>query len=268
MRLSCAEIRKLCLKPNEAAKPLYARVVTHALSTRLVWYLQDVPGVTANRLTLASLAAALAAVPFFCAMTPLSALAGALCIEIYYVLDAADGQWSRLKKTQTKTGAFFDSLVTYIVEPALFGSIGWGLYNQTGEVGYIALGALTGFAALWLSLLWHARAAIFLYHIQRTDRVTVKNRILPASAAAASGSGPARTAFIWLQRSVTFPYTMNALTLLCVIGFFAQNTGAMHFYLVFTFLAGAGAAVALTTVWIVRGKIDRDWSDVFDIQNP
>ncbi len=77
MSLSYEEVRKLCLKPNEASKPLYARVVTHALSTRIVHLLQDTPGVTANRLTIASLAAALAAVPFFCLMTPLSVLAGA-----------------------------------------------------------------------------------------------------------------------------------------------------------------------------------------------
>lgn len=43
MRLSYREIRKRVLKPDEHVKPWYPRVITHAISTTLIWVFQNNP---------------------------------------------------------------------------------------------------------------------------------------------------------------------------------------------------------------------------------
>ena len=130
MKYSYQEVRKLCLKPDEAIKPVYARYVTHALSTFLIWIFQNV-SLTPNVITLASLVTAFLAIPFFMAMFPVSVFFGALLIELYYVLDAVDGQWARFKNMKSLTGAFFDAIINYAIQPPLLFAIAWGVFSYT-----------------------------------------------------------------------------------------------------------------------------------------
>lgn len=261
MSLSYSDIRSRCLKPDEAIKPLYARVVTHWFSTRFVWLIQGAP-VSPNQLTLVSLTLACASLPFFAHLTPRSALIGALLVEAYYVFDAVDGQWARLTGKKSLTGAFFDYLVNYALQPPLLFAIGWGVYGLTGDAFWLLLGFLAGFSTLWLILIWNLRASVLLSHLAHKGKAPA-GKMAGEDAAAGARQNPLRSAFSWLHKIMVFPWFMNVLTA-CSTAAFVADTATDSFltlsvfqaFLLFYGFGGAGTAVLLTAHWILSKKID------------
>ena len=271
MKLSYAEVRRRCLKPNMAEKPSYGKHVTHFFSTRIVWFLSDF-SVHPDYFTTLSLVLGLLGGVCFWAPSSQAVFLGALLIEAYYVFDAVDGQWARLKKCQTKTGAFFDAIVTYLIQPFLYFSIGWGLYVQTSDHRMIFAGALAAFSILWITLLWHFEAAIFLYFIRRAE--TLKRKappVQPARAVVPKNLSPAKKLFSFCQRSLTFPFTMNCLSAIGVLSllsaFFSfgfPHLLALQFYIVYLATMGCLLAFILTAHWILTKKIDADYTALFE----
>ena len=171
--LTYAEVRRRCLKPNEAEKPLYGRYVTHTISTLIVWLISS-SSVSPNLITLISLVVGLTACWFLYLLTPGSLLLGAILIECYYILDCVDGQWARFKQNQTKTGAFFDIATNYLIQPCLYFAIALGLFNITAELIFVIAGFLAAFTTLWIIIIWHFRASIFLHSIRKAGTIRVK----------------------------------------------------------------------------------------------
>lgn len=258
MTLSYPEIRKLALKPDESTKPLYPRTVTHALSTRLIWLLQKAP-FTPNQITLASLITAFLAIPFFLQMSGVPVLIGAALIETYYVLDAMDGQWARLKNQKSLTGAFFDYLINYAVQPPLLFAIGWGVYSKTENPFFLVLGFTSAFSTLWVSLIWNLRASILLSVLSVHPSAGGHADPLP------SPRSIPRMLFGWFHKSMVFPWFMTVLTLTSLSAFLAEKIFAgsdgrapLHFgfFLYGYGIIGPCVAVALTGYWILTRKLD------------
>ncbi len=270
MKLSYDEVRRRCLKPNMAEKPLYAKHVTHFFSTRLVWMVGENP-VNPNHITTLSLVTGLWAASFFWSPTPGRVLCGAVLLELYYVFDAMDGQLARLQKRSSKTGAFYDSIVTYIVQPALYVSIGWGVYYYTLDALDLVAAFVAAFATLWVTLLWHFQAAIFLYFIKRSKGVKIKAAATAPSPAALFAGSPLKSLFTLLQKSLTFPFTMNLLTAIGIAAFVCELLGgyfplvqALRLYVAYGASAATLIAVVMTTSWITTRKIDSRYASLFE----
>ena len=267
--ISYAETCRRCLKTNIAEKPLYARTVTFFFSTRIVWLL-SVTNVTPNTISYLSLFCGLASAYFILepAVAP-NLMWSAVLLEIYYILDCVDGQLSRLRQNQTKTGAFLDTIITYLVQSALYFALGIGLFYDTGKFYFVLLGAVAAFSTMWISLIWHFRASIFVYFIRRSGGV--KLRPHSAVSADAKKNFPAGLAFSWLQKSLTFPLTMNLLTLVGITACLSQTFGGSvsalklaESYLVYTSCASIIVAFTLTLRWISKRKIDSDYAELFE----
>lgn len=262
MKWSYQEVRKLCLKPDEATKPAYARYVTHTFSTRLIWLIQDL-SISPNMITLMSLVVAFAAFPFFVVMTPASVLMGMFLIELYYVLDAVDGQWARFKNTKSLTGAFFDYLVNYAIHPPLLFAISWGVFLKTKIIWFVLLGFIAAFSTLWIILIWDLRASILLARTSLPEQVHLKTtpQKQPEDQSATSIF---RRAFSWLHKVTVFPWLMNVLTLTSILSFVCfwifngQQTATVFFatLLLFYAICGPLVAVALTVHWILARTLD------------
>ena len=255
MKYSYPEIRKLCLKPDEVIKPIYARYVTHSLSTFLIWLFQDAP-LTPNVITLASLITAFLAIPFFITMSPISVFIGALLIEFYYVLDAVDGQWARFKNMKSFTGAFFDAIINYAIQPPLLFAASWGVFNFTQNPFYLLLGFLAAFSTLWVLLIWNVKASVLLASRRSTEQ--------PEFETEKSGplqSSPIRWLFGWLHKSLVFPWFMYVLSLASLSsllwgGGFLKFT--FRLFLLYYGFAGPVIAILITTHWILTKKIDQE----------
>lgn len=252
MKISYADIRKICLKPDESEKPLYARWITHTLSTRLLWLLQDAR-FTPNQISTTALILSAASLPFFVMMTPLSLLIGALLIESFYILDAADGQWARLKQMKSLTGAFLDYLSNYAIQPPLLFAIAWGVFLKTDEPRYLLLGFLSAFSALWINLIWNLRATILLEHLITTGMAPHRAKY-GKEIGKLNQKNLSKKIFEWIHKSLVFPWFMNMLTLLCILSFFGRNYFPQFLY----YCATSGPLIAffLTVHWIRTKKID------------
>ena len=261
MALSYQEIRARCLKPDEASKPIYARFVTHALSTRFIWLVQGAP-FSPNQLTLVSLVLAFAALPFFATLSPSSVLIGAVLTELYYVFDAVDGQWARLTGKKSLTGAFFDYLINYAMQPPLLFAIGWGVYHRTGEPAQLLLGFMAGFSTLWVILIWNLRASVLLSHLAHVKKAPAKLGSSPENGTKSHVS-PLRAIFSWAHKLMVFPWFMYVLTASSVLCFAADRFAARDLTLpvfgsLLTVYGLGGTAIAflLAAYWILAKKID------------
>lgn len=259
MKHSYAEIRKICLKPNESEKPLYAQWITHTFSTRLIYLLQNAR-FTPNQISAAALMLAFLSLPFFIQMTPFSILMGATFIEVYYVLDAMDGQWARLKEKKSLTGAFLDYLSNYAIHPPLLFSLAWGIYLKIDQPHILFIGFLAAFSTLWINLIWNLRATILLEYL-------ASKGIAPLSSRGAKRRGISSKSFLKItfesiHKSLVFPWFINILTamvILSVMGdIFFSIAPEKIFYFVLYYYGSAGPliAAALTLHWIYTRKID------------
>lgn len=254
MKYSYLEVRKRCLKHDEAVKPIYARYVTHTLSTRLVWLMQDA-SITPNTITFISLIVAFLALPFFAAMTPFSVFVGALLIEFYYVLDAVDGQWARLKDRKSLTGTFFDLLVNYAIQPPLLYAIAWGVLQLNGSVLYLLFGFTAAFSALWVVIMWNMRASVIasylLTHPQIREEIKEKqNSITPPSGSFL------KKVFSWLHKLLVFPWFMHVLTAVSIFSFLMSDCSLFPVFVACYGLLGPVVAILITTRWILTKEID------------
>ncbi len=262
MRNSYQEIRRLCLKPDEAEKPWYARHVTHTLSTRLIWLLQEVP-LSPNGLSLFSLLVAFSAIPFLADLSSRSMLIGALLIEGYYVLDAVDGQWARLKNQKSLTGAFFDYLINLVIQPPILFAIGYGVFRASKEPLFLWLGFAAAFSTQWLILVWNVRAAVLLGHLTAKNLAPIKP--LLSNSSKEKVASPLHFVFGWLHKSMVFPWFMVILSISALVSFIAESvfgkTNASEaIFSIFLLYYGLGAplvALLSTARWIWLGLIDR-----------
>jgi phosphatidylglycerophosphate synthase len=272
-----SQIRQRCLKPNLTEKPWYAKHVTYAVSTRLVWLIQSTP-LTPNIVSTLSLITGLAAAACALDPSPARVLAAALLLELYYALDCVDGQLSRLRGQSSMSGAFYDTVITYIVQSALLAALGLGLAAQLGDPVWIWTGAAAAVATTWISLIWHFRASLFVYAILKSGGVRVRRAAStqPTSTASQQPAGTVRPSgpkviFSWLKKSLTFPLTMNLLTGIGFLSVAAAMLGQPDLYsiltrayLAYTAFTACLVATALTTHWIWTRRVDRDFASLFD----
>jgi 1L-myo-inositol 1-phosphate cytidylyltransferase / CDP-L-myo-inositol myo-inositolphosphotransferase len=75
-------------------------------------------------------------------------VAGAALFHTQSVLDGCDGEMSRLTFRGSHTGEWLDTVGDDLTNYGFFGGAAYGLYTQTGQTLYLALGGLTVFCGL------------------------------------------------------------------------------------------------------------------------
>lgn len=145
-RPSIAELRAVCQPVSVIGRPSAehwaGRLYMRRLSIYVTRWLLDAP-VTPNALTVLMLvvgvvAAAVAAVPNL-----LAAVAAALLVQLYLLLDCVDGEVARWRRVTSAAGVYLDRLGHYGAEAALF--VGLGV---RADGGYAELGAWTTIGAV------------------------------------------------------------------------------------------------------------------------
>src|SRR5450432_3305516 len=113
------------------ARPLAAVVIVPLART----------GVTPNQITLATLAVFLAGTALMAFRPGWGALcAGAVILEISYILDCADGQLARLKGTSSPVGAHLDFLMDELKAFALVAAVGVRLWSPAHDARFLLEG--------------------------------------------------------------------------------------------------------------------------------
>ena len=111
----------------------------------VVYALRATP-ITPNQVTFLSAIIAAAACAMFVALPGHAwAIAAALVFELSFVLDCADGQLARLRKTASPLGHLLDFLMDELKAMLLFGAVTVRLWRETGDDRLLLVGLAAGF---------------------------------------------------------------------------------------------------------------------------
>ena len=102
--------------------------------------------VTPNQVTLCSLGVGVVAILAFSRGSWWSAILGAWCLEVVYVLDHCDGELARMRGAVTVLGQWLDTVVDTVIHVGLFPAMAVGLVRQgltpsLTAVGYVGASA-------------------------------------------------------------------------------------------------------------------------------
>ncbi|MFO0618183.1 MAG: CDP-alcohol phosphatidyltransferase family protein [Polyangiaceae bacterium] len=129
------------LKPASVETPLYLAFFRPAAHRVVEWALPR--GITANQLTLASIATGLAGAAMLSSKSARVRALGGLFGLAYGVLDCADGQLARATKTSSRIGRILDGASDYIVGTATGAALASTFARKHGRAGVLlALGGL------------------------------------------------------------------------------------------------------------------------------
>jgi hypothetical protein len=126
-------------------------------------------GMSAHRLTVASLLAALAGAVCLASGTRLGFVAGAVLGLLAFWLDRVDGQVARWRGTAGLNGVYLDYMMHHAATMALGFALGFGLAARTGTLGWAAAGFLVSAGWMFLSLQNDCRYKAFFQPLKRSS---------------------------------------------------------------------------------------------------
>jgi hypothetical protein len=139
----------------------------------IVWALYYTP-ITPNQVTIVSILSGIVAALFYLKGTASAFVVAGLLIILKDILDSADGQLARAKQQQSRVGRFLDSIGDFVVNAAVFGSIGWTLYKMNDNWLTLIL-ALLGLVGISLRISYHVFYQVQFLHLQKqyeNNRIT------------------------------------------------------------------------------------------------
>ena len=269
MSKSIEELKKICFKGNYEKLPVYPRYVTHKISIRIVKLLLHT-SITPNQITLSSIIIGMTSCIMFATAIPIYFLLGALILELYYIIDAVDGQLARYKKLSSMTGGYFDYVSNYIVHPCVFFCIGLGLVRHSGDILPIVFAFSVSISISLISIFSECKYNVIVSAIKKASSVKVKKVV---------GGGKSdvklsvtRYLFSLFHKLCTYPTIMNIIVLVAVFNLFIPNfkVAAFEFSLPYVLVVFYGLSCPLVffakLAYIIKTRgIEKEFSEVFEV---
>jgi len=223
--ISMGRIREAAGKPS---RHVVDRWFARKVSIYITWLLLHTP-ISANQVTLLSLAVMLGGLACIAAGTAALLAVGAALLLLAYILDCCDGEVARYRNQTSLRGEYLDALVHAATIPAMFLAAGMGLMLRTGKPDALWLGAAAAIAAMN-----PAKAALAAVRDSAGRRTTAASAESATSDAAQPPVPRAKQVYLsTLGRLLIFP---NSMFVLCA----AALADAM--------LAGSGRGALYYTV--------------------
>ncbi|MFT7462853.1 MAG: hypothetical protein ACI9EF_001195 [Pseudohongiellaceae bacterium] len=173
MGVSFEQLREVCQRPvassndvsgllfgDRLSLPLTKLFIDRELSPNLATVGMLVCGIVGSALQLIS---------------PGAAVAGAVILVMYYLLDCVDGEVARWRKVEHARWGYYEYIFHFIVKPLVFASVGLTCWLETGSVWMLGAAFSASVATLWLKLFFAVPSLVFV------------NSVLPAGS---SGDRP------------------------------------------------------------------------------
>ncbi|MAG47675.1 hypothetical protein CL617_03640 [archaeon] len=148
---SIKKLREICQKPV-TFNSFYQRIMARRFSIYLVWLLIPFK-VSGNLASFLMLLTGITASIFFTVGSYWFYVIGTLLLQLWFVLDHADGELARYWKKASTKGIFIDKLTHHIVHPLIFLGLSIGLYKQFNNPIMLILGAFTAYFLLLQDLI-------------------------------------------------------------------------------------------------------------------
>ncbi|MBI4397957.1 MAG: CDP-alcohol phosphatidyltransferase family protein [Candidatus Omnitrophica bacterium] len=229
------ELRIKCQKPRyKEVGNWMARHIVRDAALYVTWLFLHTQ-ITANQVTLLSLAVGLLSALFCIIPNPGGFLLGALFLQTWYLLDHVDGQVARYRGSSSLTGVFFDYVTHYVVHSFVFLGLGIGAYLCHGREIFLLLGFFAALFMAFNAMFYDAKWKAF-YHWLELLKVKEASFSWP-NASRQAGNHPgepfAKKVFMMLSKLGEIHVLMNFLSALAVIGLwkFEVSLGRFRFSL-------------------------------------
>lgn len=142
-----ADLRAVC-QPADLDICLYRKLIIRRFSIYLTAFFLRA-GVSANSVSVIKGILACAGAALFAPGRPACFIAGALLLQLSFVLDACDGEVARFTgSSRTAGGEYLDKIGDDGSRGLFYGAWGWGVYNLNGDIRAVMAGTII--AGLWL----------------------------------------------------------------------------------------------------------------------
>jgi hypothetical protein len=165
--LTFSELSRRCQKPDhDRIGNWMARRISRPLALRITWVIAPW-GVSAHAATLAAWACAVAAAAGMAFGTHAGWIAGAVLLELWYLLDHVDGQLARFHGTSSLDGVQLDYLMHHTVNLLVPLGLGYGLSIRQNDPRWLLAGVVFGVGLLLISLRHDTRYKAFVVRLKR-----------------------------------------------------------------------------------------------------
>jgi phosphatidylglycerophosphate synthase len=259
------ELSARCQKPRykEVGNWMVRNILRDA-ALPVTWLLLHTP-VTANQVTLASLAVGLVGLLLFAFPSSTLFLTGALLLQLWYFLDHVDGQIARYRGTASLTGRFFDFVTHHLIHGSLFFSLGVYAYQVTGSFFFVVWGFVASISILLFNLIQDTKYKTFFERVSglRGLEVILKGEARGGYIGTGEGSY-ARKVFSLLHKACEIHVLMNILTLASFLEIIFRPEASLRFWLfLFYGIATPLLAGGKITYLILGRKIDEEYEASF-----
>jgi hypothetical protein len=218
-RPALVELERCCQKPDHRRIGNWmARRLARPLALRITWMILPL-GISAHAATLVCWLVGLCAVAALAGGSAGGWLAGAVLLQLWYVLDHVDGQLARYQGTASLDGVQLDYLMHHSLNLLVPIGAGSGLAIELCDPLWALCGLAWGSGLLFIGLLHDARYKAF---IQRLKRVQGELVLIGGGGArpSAQSSIPWRVVPLaaWLARKVCEVHVIINLLLLWACG--------------------------------------------------
>jgi hypothetical protein len=262
-RLSLEELEGRCQKRDyRRVGNWMARRVSRPLALRITWVVQRW-GVSAHAATcLAGLFALVAAICFGCG-TVAGWLAGAVLLQVWYLLDHVDGQLARLYGATSLDGVQLDYLMHHVVNLLIPWGVGLGLAGRHFALAWLVLGLAWSLGLLLIGVINDARYKAFISRLK-----DVEGELLVVGGGGRSERAPAlprrplRMAAHLIRKSCEIHVVMNALTALAAVQWILDDRSLLlgRVYLCSMAPLSLLLAGAITIRGLRRGDCEREFA--------
>lgn len=280
-RLTLAELERRCQKPNHRQVGNWmARYVARPMALRVTWLLAPT-GVSAHAATCSAIAAALLAAVCLATGGMGFCVAGAMLLQVWYLLDHVDGQLARLRGSSSLDGLQFDYLMHHVVNLVLPCSLGYGLWKNSGAEIWLLAGLIYAIGLLLLALANDTRCKALVDRLEesgshpvgrlsvarnRTQRPPRRsaNRQTPPPDSLNTTDGVLNGRYNRLVRRIVhlarklceIHVVMNAITILAFVQYAAEMPWLMQCYVALMAPLAIATAVATIARDIRRGAAE------------
>ena len=217
-------------------------------------------GITPDQVTVISMLVGWVSAVLFAVPSRVTILLAALGLELYYVLDSVDGQLARVTGKTSKTGAFFDILLNYLVHPLPFLFIGLNQTFVTGHWIWTVGGAVAGLSYVWLGVTWNVRAHVLFDSLREPGSVvSLENLEEEREREKMEKVSLPRKVFSFVHKLCTFPTAMNLITVTATLEFLTKNLGLFRYLLGFYSIALPLVSLAKIGKIVFTREVDEEY---------
>lgn len=262
---SLEELNKICQKADHKTKGnWYVRTILRDAALPATWLLLHTR-VTANQVTLISLAVSLAGMIFLSVPGTGAFLTGTVLLQLWYYLDHVDGQIARYRKTDCLTGRFLDFLTHHIVHTALFFALGFYAFQVTGSAFYVLWGFISALAILVLNAIHDVKYKTIFEAFEKQKTVTLKMQEKDGSSDASKESASLRRRLFSIAHKLCeIHVVMNILTASAVVQiFFSPVDARLILFLCYGLLVPIISIIKVAYI-LKTQKIDAEYNSLIE----